>query len=131
MTRCSHTQTGCPLEGPGAPPVCDLASAARAGGAAENPAVILVAETETLLRTCANPLFRAAAPGVNLVRLIHTRDAAINAFVDTGNPMFRRSEPPAQAWSAAVMSGRHASDTGCRAWMVSATQRRTENRENS
>jgi predicted Zn-dependent protease len=45
------------------------------------------AETETLLRNCANPLFRAAGLAAKLVRSI-LRHAAINSFMSTGNRMF-------------------------------------------
>ncbi|CAH2600214.1 protein of unknown function [Rhodovastum atsumiense] len=57
-------------------------------GAPGKLAVIRDAETKTLLRTCANPLFRAAGLDVNLVRIIVTRDVAINSFVSTGNRLF-------------------------------------------
>ncbi len=70
-------------------PVLPPATVAQGGSA--KPAVIRAAETETLLRTCANPLFRAAGLGVNLVRNIHLSDAAIDSFVNTGN---RCSSPP-------------------------------------
>ena len=61
--------------------------------ASGNLAVIQDAETETLLRTNANPLFRAAAPDVNLVRIIHVSDAAIDSFVSTGNRMLIACRP--------------------------------------
>jgi predicted Zn-dependent protease len=51
-------------------------------------AVIRDAETETLLRTFANPLFRAAGLDPNLVRIVLIQDGAINSFVSTGNRMF-------------------------------------------
>jgi len=44
-----------------------------------------MAETETLLRTNANPLFHAAEVQPNLVR-----DDAIDSFAGTGNRMFIR-----------------------------------------
>jgi len=50
--------------------------------------VVRDAETETLLRTIANPLFRAAGVDPGLVRIILLRDDAINSFVSTGNRMF-------------------------------------------
>lgn len=54
--------------------------------------------TETLLRTYANPLFRAAGLDVNLVRIVMLRDAAINSFVETGNRMFiNTGRPPRTA----------------------------------
>ena len=46
------------------------------------------AETETLLRNIANPLFRAAGVDPRLVRIILLRDVGINSFVSTGNRMF-------------------------------------------
>ncbi len=49
------------------------------------------AETETLLRTCDNSLFRAA--GLE-VRVFGVGDAAINSFVGTGNRMFTPGDPP-------------------------------------
>jgi hypothetical protein len=66
-----------------------LPAAARAQGAPGGLAVFRDAETETLLRTNANPLFRAAGLDANLVRIIVLRDAALNSFVSTGNPMFK------------------------------------------
>jgi predicted Zn-dependent protease len=48
-------------------------------------------ETETLLRTFATPLFRAAGLDPNLVRIIVIRDDAIDSFEDTGNRMFIRN----------------------------------------
>jgi predicted Zn-dependent protease len=56
--------------------------------------VIRDTETETLLRTYTNPLFRAAGREMALVRSIHLRDAALNSFMDTGNPVFMDSDPP-------------------------------------
>ena len=50
--------------------------------------VIRDAETETMLRNFATPLFRAAGLHPNLVRIIVIRDDAINSFVSTGNRMF-------------------------------------------
>jgi predicted Zn-dependent protease len=46
------------------------------------------AETETLLRTCVYPLFRAAGPDMALVRITILRDAALSLFLSTGNRMF-------------------------------------------
>ncbi len=59
------------------------------------------AETETLLRTFATPLFRAAGLDPNLVRIIVIRDDAINSFGSTGNRMFACGGPtavPPSAW---------------------------------
>jgi Zn-dependent protease with chaperone function len=50
--------------------------------------VIRNAETEALLHTFANPLFRAAGPESWPVRIVLVRDRAINAFASTGNRMF-------------------------------------------
>jgi hypothetical protein len=49
-------------------------------------AVIRDAKTETLLRTFATPLFRAAGLDPNLVRIIVIRDDAIVSFASSGNP---------------------------------------------
>lgn len=54
---------------------------AAAGGAE----IIGDAEDETLLRTNANPLFRAAGPHLKLARTILLSDAAIDSFGSTGN----------------------------------------------
>lgn len=50
--------------------------------------VIRDAETETLLRKFADPLFRAAGLSPGLVHIIILRDDALNSFVSTGNRMF-------------------------------------------
>jgi hypothetical protein len=54
----------------------------------DDPAVTRTAETETLLRTFTYPSFRAAGLHLTLVRSTHLRDAALNSFADTGNPVF-------------------------------------------
>jgi predicted Zn-dependent protease len=46
------------------------------------------AETESMLRAVAAPLFRAAGLDRSLVRIIILQDRAINAFVSTNNRMF-------------------------------------------
>ncbi len=62
---------------------------ANLGSASGAPLVVIRdAETETLLRNFATPLFRAAGLEPNLVRIIVIRDDAINSFVSTGNRMF-------------------------------------------
>jgi len=60
---------------------------AKLGSTGAPLVVIRDAETETLLRTFATPLFRAAGLDPNLVRIIVIRDDAINSFVSTGNRM--------------------------------------------
>lgn len=65
-------------------------AAVAAQGADAGPRITIIrdAETETLLRTIANPLFRAAGIEPNLVRITLLRDDALNSFVTTGNRMF-------------------------------------------
>ncbi len=71
-------------------------SAAQAPGGGEIFVVVRDADNETLLRTCAKPLFRAAALDENPLRIVRLRDAAINSFVNTGNRMLARPQPPAR-----------------------------------
>jgi hypothetical protein len=52
------------------------------------------AETETSLRTFANPSFRAAGLDMTLVRSNHPRDVALNSFTKPGNPVFMGSPRP-------------------------------------
>ena len=61
-----------------------------AGAQGFAPVVVTIrdAETETLLRTFANPLFRASGVDPASVRMILIRDDALNAFVSTGNRLF-------------------------------------------
>jgi predicted Zn-dependent protease len=69
--------------------VLPAARSAWAQGASKLPLVVIRdAEIETLLRTFANPLFRAAGLDPNLGRIVLIRDGAINSFVSTGNRMF-------------------------------------------
>ncbi len=70
------------------------------------------AETETLLRTFANPLFRAAGIDPHLVRIMLVRDDAINSFVGTGNRMFINTGLIEQLHSAAELVGVIAHETG-------------------
>ena len=69
--------------------------ATRARSGLDKLVVIRDTETETLLRTYTNPLFRAAGREMALVRSIHLRDAALNSFMDTGNTMLMDSDAPA------------------------------------
>lgn len=80
----------------------------------EGPRLLVIrdAETETLLRTLANPLFRAAGLDANLIRIILIRDDAINSFVSTGNRMFIHTGPIEWADSALVLAGVIAHETG-------------------
>ncbi len=74
--------------------------------------VIRDAETETLLRTFATPLFHAAGLDANLVRIIVLRDDAINSFVSTGNRMFIHTGLIEKATSASELVGVIAHETG-------------------
>jgi len=53
------------------------------------PPALPPAMTETLFRTCTNPLFRAAGVDPNPARIVPIRHAAIAAFGSTGNRMLR------------------------------------------
>lgn len=90
-----------------------LLHAPRAG-AQSGAQVTLIrdAETETLLRNFANPLFRASGIGPGLVRIVIVRDDAINSFVTTGNRMFIHTGLIAKAESASEMVGVIAHETG-------------------
>lgn len=70
------------------------------------------AETESLLRTFANPLFRAAGVDPNLVRIILIRDNAINSFVSTGNILFVNTGLVMKADTALELIGVLAHETG-------------------
>jgi predicted Zn-dependent protease len=74
--------------------------------------VIRDAETETLLRNFATPLFRAAGLDPNLVRIIVIRDDAINSFVTTGNRMFIHTGLIEKVESASALVGVMAHETG-------------------
>ena len=65
-----------------------LVLALPAQGASPRIMLIRDAETETMLRNFANPLFRASGVDPNLVRIVLIRDNAINSFVSTGNLLF-------------------------------------------
>lgn len=74
--------------------------------------VIRDAEAETLLRTYADPLFRAGGIDPSLVHIILIREAAINSFVTTGNRMFINTGLIEQADSALELIGVMAHETG-------------------
>ena len=93
-----------------------MLAAATAPAAAQGPAAAVViirdAETETLLRTFANPLFRASGIEPNSVRIILIRDDALNAFVSTGNRLFINTGIIARADSALELIGVLAHEAG-------------------
>ena len=74
--------------------------------------VVRDAETETLLRNIANPLFRAAGVDPGLVRITLLRDDAINSFVSTGNRMFINTGLISGANSVGELVGVIAHETG-------------------
>lgn len=65
-----------------------------------------------MLRTYADPLFRAGGIDPGLVRIILIREAAINSFVSTGNRMFINTGLIEQADSALELIGVMAHETG-------------------
>lgn len=85
---------------------------ANLGSAGSHIVIIRDAETETLLRTFAAPLFRAASLDPNLVRIIVIRDDAINSFVSTGNRMFIHTGLIEKVGSASGLVGVMAHETG-------------------
>jgi predicted Zn-dependent protease len=84
--------------------------------AAQAPATRVViirdAETETLLRNFANPLFRASGVEPNSVRIILIRDDALNAFVSTGNRLFIHTGIIAKSETALELIGVLAHEAG-------------------
>ncbi len=70
------------------------------------------AETETLLRTLATSIYRAAGLDPRTVRIILVRDRAINAFVTTGNRMFIHTGLLLRTDSALEVVGTMAHETG-------------------
>ena len=70
------------------------------------------AETETLLRNFADPLFRAAGIDPGLVRILLVRDDAINSFVTTGNRMVLFSGMIHASTDASEVIGVIAHETG-------------------
>lgn len=96
----------------GVPIALAEAGAAAAQGASPTVIVIRDAETETLLRNFANPLFRASGIEPNAVRIILIRDDALNAFVSTGNRLFMNTGIIAKAESALELVGVLAHEAG-------------------
>jgi len=95
-----------------APLALATAAPATAQGAASTVVVIRDAETETLLRNFANPLFRASGVEPNTVRIILIRDDALNAFVSTGNRLFINTGIIAKSESALELIAVLAHETG-------------------
>ena len=98
------------LAAPLAAPPASSPAASRASA----PTVVVIrdAETETLLRNFANPLFRAAGVEPNSVRIILIRDDALNAFVSTGNRLFINTGIIARSESALELVGMLAHEAG-------------------
>ncbi len=83
-------------------------------GRAEAAGLLIIrdAETETLLRTYAIPLYRAAGLPDRLVRIFLVEDPAINAFVAPGNRMFLNTGLILRARDALEVIGVMAHETG-------------------
>lgn len=85
---------------------------AQQGAAAPPIVTIRDAETESLIRGIADPLFRAAGVDPALVRITLIQNRAINAFVTTGNRLFIHTGLIQQASGAAELVGVLAHETG-------------------
>ncbi len=87
---------------------------ASAQGRGQGNAIYLIrdAETETLLHSFANPLFRVAGVSAAMTRITLVRDRALNAFVTTGNRMFMNTGLIQQADTALDVIGAMAHETG-------------------
>jgi predicted Zn-dependent protease len=115
---CSHSTwhrravLGATLGAPIALAAAAVSPPAAAQGIAPTLVTIRDAETETLLRTFANPLFRASGVDPASVRTILIRDDALNAFVSTGNRLFVNSGILAKADSALELIGVLAHEAG-------------------
>lgn len=98
----------------GAPVALSAAGVMPAAAQGPAPTVVIIrdAETETLLRTFANPLFRASGVDPASVRIILIRDDALNAFVSTGNRLFVNTGIIAKADSALELVGMLAHEAG-------------------
>jgi len=81
--------------------------------AEDGPRITLIrdAETETLLRTYVAPLYRAAGLDIGLLRIRVVQDAAINAFVTSGNRMYVHTGLLQKAESAGEVIGVLAHET--------------------
>jgi len=92
-----------------------LARAVQAQGGDQGgrgAALIRDAETESMIRDFAHPLFRAAGADPALARISLIQDRAIDAFVTTGNRLFIRTRLIRQADSAAELVGGRAHEAG-------------------
>ncbi len=91
-------------------PLCVGGAHAQARGAE----IVLIrdAETEYLLHSFANPLFRVAGVSAGLTRITLVRDRGLNAFVTTGNRMFMNTGLIQQSDSALDVIGAIAHETG-------------------
>ncbi len=87
---------------------------ASAQGRGQGNTIVLIrdAETEYLLHSFANPLFRVAGVSAGTTRITLVRDRALNAFVTTGNRMFMNTGLIQQADSALDVIGAMAHETG-------------------
>jgi len=85
---------------------------ARAQGGGGAVVTIRDAETETLIRTLAHPLFSAAGVDPALVRITLVQARPINAFVTTGNRLFINTGLIQQAEGVGELIGVLAHETG-------------------
>jgi len=74
--------------------------------------IIRDAETESVLRTYATPLFQAAGLDPNLVRIILVNARGINAFVTPGNELFLHTDLILRAEDVTELMGVLAHETG-------------------
>ena len=86
--------------------------AARAQGGAGALVTVRDAETESLLRAIAHPLFRVAGVDPALVRMTLIQARPINAFVTTGNRLFINTGLIQQSAGAGDLAGVLAHETG-------------------
>ena len=86
--------------------------AARAQGGAGAVVTVRDAETESLLRAVAHPLFRVAGVDPALVRMTLIQARPINAFVTTGNRLFINTGLIQQSGGAEDLAGVLAHETG-------------------
>ena len=91
-----------------------LASLAPFSARAQGAAVVTVrdAETESLLRAIAHPLFRVAGVDPALVRITLIQARPINAFVTTGNRLFINTGLIQQSAEVGDLAGVLAHETG-------------------
>jgi predicted Zn-dependent protease len=85
---------------------------ARAQGSAGALVTVRDAETESLLRAIAHPLFRVAGVDPALVRITLVQARPINAFVTTGNRLFINTGLIQQSAGASDLAGVLAHETG-------------------